>query len=426
MGLAYLFKNETLKNFSIYFLTGLTNRLGSAIIFPFTFIFLKPEDYALFALAHSLITLLTILFGAGLKQVLMIEYFKNNDAQNQELINFILNFYFFIIAPIFAIAILFRNTIGDWLVARPEGSGLIVFCAVFSFLSFFNEIYLQLLRLKNLAKNYSKLQIINTFISICASYILVAYFDKKAYGLLYANLFGAIFIFFNGFNFIFPRKVIQNLKFCHKLNYIWQGLSYMPTILCGWIISSSAKFFLSRFSTLDQLGLYSFAESFGYIFYLCILQPLNGSYVQDVLKNFAQNQKFLEIEKTNKKNLARAMAAMFLLVFIGYFCAIKLFYLLLPSSYLNAINYIFILFVGYTFMMGSYFTTILLEFKKKNLFLIFSFAFVAIVNLFLNKILIPQYHAWGACIAGLISYVLYFVITLIFNYLVCRYQIRET
>ncbi|MCL4361609.1 oligosaccharide flippase family protein [Candidatus Dependentiae bacterium] len=418
---------KIIKNFFIYSGGAMLVKALSALSIPFTLAFLSTTEYGLLSIVNNFTNILSILIGFGLRQVFWIEYFHCEKNQIKKMINDLIFLYLIIDIPIFFFLLANIKIINKYIFFNFADPSLIICTLAIVFFSFFNEFFYQALKYQQSARLYTILQITNSVISILLSFFLIVYFKLSVLGVVVANLIGILPIIFIGF-YLYLKKNCHN-KFSfpetnQMKNYLKTGLTFIPSMIFAWLMSSSDRFILAKLSSLSDVGIYSLADSFGQLYYLIILQPLSGSYLPDLYEQFANNKNnILDVEKYNKKIMFYSMLIMFVLITGGY--GIVKFFLkyILPPKYCSVTDYIWFILVGYIFLMGTYFTTAIIQFKKHKLFLAISFCLPAIINVILNFILIPYFKIYGCIISTLISYVAYFLITFFYNlYILKNYE----
>ena len=244
-------------------------------------------------------------------------------------------------------------------------------------------------------------------------------FDVGFVGIIWAQTVSTIiaallFFFFLSEHYFLRTQIKKSLSKTYY--YILYGLPFIPGIMFSWVLASGDRWVLAYYSSMHEVGIYAIADLFAQLFYTLVLIPWSGSYLPHIMQTYAQNENNLApIEKKNKQIMVASMIAATLCILIGYVLFHSLLYRLLPSSYHASVPYILLLLIGQVFLLGSYFSSTLIQFHKKTYFLAFALAIPALSNLILNFLLTPQYGITGCTIATLISYVIYFMITYLYS-----------
>ena len=199
--------------------------------------------------------------------------------------------------------------------------------------------------------------------------------------------------------------------------YLKLGFPFIPAILCNWVLSSGDKWVLARYASLHDVGIYTIADMFGLLYQMIILYALRSSYTPHLMRKFATNQDNLKsVERWNQKNMWVSMIGMASLITAGYLIGKPILYWVLPLKYHEAVNYIWLVLMGYIFLMGTGFANTLIQFHKRTYFLAFALFVPAMLNIGLNILLIPYFNIYGCVSATLISYIVYFLLTLWYNH----------
>jgi len=109
------------------------------------------------------------------------------------------------------------------------------------------------------------------------------------------------------------------------------------------------------------------------------------------------------------------MAGLAIIITGGYIVGKPILYRILPIRYQPAIGYIWMILMGYIFLLGEHFASIFVIFKKKVYFQAGSILVPSILNLLLNILLVPSFGIRGCVIATLVSYATYFAIKIAYN-----------
>jgi len=168
--------------------------------------------------------------------------------------------------------------------------------------------------------------------------------------------------------------------FCQKLNYrldIW---------------------FLSAYRTTDQVGIYSVAAS---ISIFLLLRARNAQ--RTLINSFSitDEQVNYKLIKDETKTLIRELAGIILLFLLA---ASILFYFFLGTEYRAGYPILYLLvagifFVSLTMPISAYFV-----YKNIPKYNLLSAATGLIINIVLNRMMIPTWGIWGAAMASLITY----------------------
>jgi Polysaccharide biosynthesis protein. len=203
--------------------------------------------------------------------------------------------------------------------------------------------------------------------------------------------------------------------------YIKRGLPFVPRVLFGWILAVGDRWILAKYGTLADVGMYTAADMFGKLFQVVFIVPFTLAYIPYMMEKLAaSHEKVIAIDKQNLKNMLLVMTSLTILVILIFKPLLFLFkpiiFIILPAKYHDALNYVLGLLIGYIFLLGSYFASIFIQFQKRVYFTLFALLVPAVFNVFLNIFLVPKFGISGCVFATLISYILYFLINIFYNF----------
>lgn len=421
-----------LKNFLHYSAASLLCRGLTFLIAPITIAFLSPTEFGLLSLTNSFVVIMTIITGLGLRHTLTLEYVHCNRESRDKLISNLVITYFLIAVPLFCFLSINRSLINHYFFCDQSSTAIILISLLLCFFTFFIEFFQQALQFRTQISLATKLQLAAALCSVLLIILFLVFFRLSVVGVIAAQLLGMFIVY----AYPFARAAIQGFKLAPSLHqvanhipsYLKLGLPFVPGMLCNWIMASGDRWFLANYSTIHNVGIYTVADAFGGLFHIIISNSITAVYLPHLLKKFANNkEKISHLEATNKKIMYASLIGAFVIVTLGYVMVLPLLYLVLPTAYSESIAYIWFTFIGYIFLMGTYFASILIQFHKKAYFLAFSLVIPALFNCVLNRMLIPHYAIYGCLTATVSSYLLYFMITLTYNYmLVAKHkQLKE-
>jgi len=410
---------SVLKHFFIYSFGSFFMRSISMILVPLNMRKLTPTDYGTLSLITAFITIATALIGLGLRQVLSIEFFHQNDAGKRRIITEMLIIYTMIALPIMIIAWQVRTFIITYIFFNTITTAQLIPALITIFLFFYAELLYQLLQYEQKAMPLTILQMGLALISATITLVALWIFNIGLVGIIWAQtvttmLATIIFFLFLAKNYFLYTTIQEGLSKTYY--YLLYGLPFIPGIICSWMLSSADRWVLASYRSMHDVGIYAIADLFAQLFYTLVLIPWSGSYLPYIMRRYAEHKdNIAPIERENRQIMAISMLGTTMVICMGFFFGKPVLYYLLPSTYYAAIPYMFILLLGQIFLLGSYFSSSLIQFHKKTLFLAFALAIPAILNLLLNLILIPYFSIYGCTAATLLSYSIYFMITYRYN-----------
>ena len=410
---------SVIKHFFIYSFGSFFLRSISMILVPLNMRKLAPTDYGTLSLITAFITIATALIGLGLRQVLSIEFFHQDDVGKRRIITEMLIIYTAIAIPTIGIAWQARTVIIRYIFFNSITTAQLAPALITVFLFFYAEILYQLLQYERKAIPLTTLQIILALISAAITLVSLWIFNIGLVGIIWAQTVTTVLATLIFFLFLakhyFLRSAI-NTTLSKTYYYILYGLPFIPGIICSWMLSSADRWVLASYSSMHEVGIYAIADMFAQLFYTLVLIPWSGSYLPYIMQRYAAHKDNLApIERENRQIMCMSMIGATIVILIGFFCSRSLLHYLLPPTYYAAIPYILVLLLGQIFLLGSYFASSLIQFHKRSYFLASALAIPALINLLLNLLLTPYFGIPGCTAATLISYGIYFMITYLYN-----------
>ena len=412
-----LHKARVLKDFFTYSFGSLILRAVSLFLVPFIMRILTPSDYGALALLTAFITIGTAIMGLGLRQILSIEYFHHDASNQKKLINELLAIYTVIAVPTLCFAWLLKKQILAYIFFDSVSSTALLATLSSISLFFYAELLYQILQYNRRAKQLTLLQITVACITMLTTILTVWILQLGVAGVVWAQAFGQLYATVIGLNlyirknYSFHRNIPKALK--KIIPYIQYGAPFIPGIICSWILASSDRWMLGYYYSVREIGIYSVADLFAQLFNTLVLVPWAGSYLPYILQRYKQHEHVIEtIEQENQRIMWISMAVATILISLGFGICKPLLLWILPPSYHESLNYVWLLLMGQVFLLGSYFASALIQYKKKTFFLAFALIMPAFLNLLLNTLLIRPLGILGCSFATCLSYLAYFGLTL--------------
>jgi O-antigen/teichoic acid export membrane protein len=178
------------------------------------------------------------------------------------------------------------------------------------------------------------------------------------------------------------------------------GLPLIPVSLGMFVLNFSDRFFLQHYANLTEVGIYSLGYKFGMASGVLITSPFLlfwGAYAYEV------------VERPDGRRLVARLQVYFTTVLLASTLAISMFAeplvrLMCPPDYWRAAHVIPIVGLAYVLVGLSYFFRVGLQYTKQTKYLGYAVGASALLNVPLNFLLIPRFHAMGAAWATLLSF----------------------
>ncbi len=398
------------------------NKIIPFLLLPLLTIYINPADYGKIAIVNITISVVTVLISINFNGAILRSHFELNRVKQNQLFISAIKFTFFNSAILLLLmsTVIFVLKTFFGLTNIYEISTYWGFFAVF--ISLANALFaLLLVYFQVRLKPYLHISVIilNTFTTAVISIIFVIVFKWGWEGrLLGIGVSSSIIILSMA---LWWKKdsqpsvqAIENKYFTSKLYGF--GLPLIPHALSGVALVGIDRLFLSHFSDLKTVGIYSVAYQFGIIISI-IVSAINTSWAPIFFLRITNNEHQYVLKKT---------VSIFIIIIILFFTLnistkwmIKTF---LDKNYLDAVNFISLITLGYMFEGFYIILSNYIIFFNKNIVLSYLTIIGLVVNTILNIVLIPARGAQGAAEATLVTYIIYFLI--VFSYIVGYYKKR--
>lgn len=407
------------KKFLVFALGPVVAAVLGFISVPLLAWFYSPEEIGRIAMLQVAITFCLLLFGLGLDQAYVREYYESTDRSGLLYSTLMPGLFFlvvglapFVFFPEWMALILFD-------VSDKWAGILVLFIILVSFLSRF---FFLMLRLQEESFLFFLCQVLPklALILLILGYVFFSV-TPDIFSLLAANflsLSAVIVVFFLlvSFDFgVFIRKTLELDKLRRMLAYC------LPMLLSGvayWGLTAVDKIFVRSFSTFGELGMYSVAVSFAAL--ATIFQNVFGLLWSPwVYRKYAENGL--------TRSLMVRIQRQAVVVVVVIFCLMGMFSWtidwVIPSNY-SSVKYIVVACVGLpVFYTLSEVTGVGVGITRRTMLFMCATFFALAVSVLLNYFLVPVYGGAGAAVSTCISLWLFFVLkTEISNYIWQRFS----
>ncbi|AEX85584.1 membrane protein involved in the export of O-antigen and teichoic acid [Marinitoga piezophila KA3] len=336
----------------------------------------------------------------GFDQAFVREFNVEKDKKNLLWNSFIIPFSFSIIVMI--TYLYFYEPISKLLFGSVEEYiiKILAFSLPFSIFNRFNNL---IIRMKEKAKLFSFIQLLNKIIGLILTIVILLFFNRNFKGIIQAQFLTLIltatittFINYNYwfYQFKFDKELIKQLmKF---------GLPIIPSSIILWLLNSMDKIALRIWADFYSIGLYSAA--FKIVGMIIIIQTAFLSFWPPTAYRWYENKvKIKKYEEVSNK-LNSILTILFALVVLlrNYIV------LLLSPEYKDATIIIpFLLFYPIMNTLSET-TQIGIGFTRKTYYNILITTVAGGANIIGNFLLVPKYGALGASISTGLSYIIFF------------------
>jgi O-antigen/teichoic acid export membrane protein len=309
------------------------------------------------------------------------------------------------------LSLLYKNIISDFFNLPLS---LILFFGPIISLNIINNWFIYYLKAKRDSGLYKNIFIIKQIISFITTILFIYLLDDKRYmGKVYSDVFVLVIFIFLFFRLILPiiriRFDLNQLKFMFSY-----GIGLMPALISGAIISQLDRVMVAKYISMGDAGIYSLSYSVASILTL-LSGAIYNSWIPDYFKLIGE-KKYLEHDK---KVISFVSYLTFICILIMLFGDIGAKILFADSFTTKTILIPIITFgVFWSALTPSYQRHI--SYSNKTYWTSAIFIICALLNYFLNMLLLPIYGVEAAAFTTLISYLCQFIL----SYLIVKLIIK--
>jgi len=398
------------KHFLIYGFGNILSRIVSFLLIPLYTHYLTTSQYGTLELLELTTYIAGMFLALGISQSVMRFYYDSDDpGKRHEVVSTAL-------LSIWVIALFGMS----WLVLFSPGISILVFKTIdnaglfrlifitFAF-SLSNEIPFSFIRAQQKSILFTVISVSKLTLTVVLNILFIVGFKWGVRGIILSGVIS------NGISGILLtaytiKQTGIHFSWTRLKEMIRYGFPYIPGGVGMFVLNFADRFFLQRFASLSEVGIYSLGYKFGTI--------INGL-VMDPFFSIWRPKMFELAKKEEAKDIYSVMLTYFL--FLEIFVALGISVLIKDvitaisdPAYHAAYKVVPLILLSYI-LWGGYFHVqvgILLSKKTKNIAYIVAVS--ALSNLIMNYILIPRMGMWGAALATLVSFAIMFIL----NYLI--------
>ncbi|NLI16538.1 MAG: lipopolysaccharide biosynthesis protein [candidate division Zixibacteria bacterium] len=396
------------KDAVIYGLVGGIRSLTEFLLLPIYAYFLNPTEFGKLdvILVYTAVILVGIIFELT-NGVFRFYHDDSSISYRRRLISTI-TYYHICVAAFAALVIcLFSKDISAFLTGTASEANLIVLSAIIVLLNSAITMPLNLLRLQNRPAAYSAISFVQIGVAVGAIVFFVAYRKLGIEGVLLARIL----------------SMIPTLIFCFwiqranlKLNFDFELLAkvakysapLLPVGSAVWIVNALNRYFLLKYTSLDDVGYFSVGQKFT-IFITLMVMAFQLAWPQFAFSRINNNQAKPIFSRIFSYYIA---ASIWVVLFIGFFGK-SLIIMQASAIYLPAAGLMVPLSLAMMFYGIFYIFTTGLNITRKTFMILLPMGLGLITNIVLNMLFASRGGAMAVAIVSLFSYLVMALVTLI-------------
>jgi O-antigen/teichoic acid export membrane protein len=375
---------------------------------PFVTRMVSPGELGKSSLFTLTQTLLTFVIFLGLDQS-FVRYYNTGVEKKKLLFNSLILPICVCFIVIIGI-IIFNNELSFWLFGQYEPLIIFGLCFLLPLIIIYGFAQ-QLIRMELRGKLYSILSIIFQLTNFLCLFLLLLFIERSFRMIIFATILS---YFINTILVILFTKNVLNVRlnnFNKNLvkDLLHFGLPLVPATLLSWVLNSFDKIGLKKWSSFEELGLYTAA--FKIVSLLAIVQAVFTSAWTPVAYRWYENKE----DNSNFDKVSVVVLAVMVTGFAFIIIFRDIIMLFLGDEYRSvSLIFIYLLFVPVMYTVSE--TTALgIGFSKKTKFGLYVSIISVVINIIGNYLLIPDFGARGAAISTCISYLVFFWMRTLFS-----------
>jgi O-antigen/teichoic acid export membrane protein len=398
-----------LKDSFIYGLERYLAAFAGVFLVPvYTRIF-TPDDYGVIEVINTIISIVAVFAVLGMDSALAFHFYDTKEEKDRKIIistNFLFRIAF--ICLLSMILIIAADFISEKFLKSLEKAIYLKIAIVTLLFGSILGFCLDLLRFRLKPVRFSIVSLGSTTCVIALSIYLVVYLKAGLYGVFGANvitglIFAVVAVWMNRGQI---KILFSAIRLKRMLAY---GLPLVPASVSIWVVGFSDRFFLTTYSTLQEVGLYSIGYKLSMVLSLitAAFQMAWGPLAFSI-KDEPDARVFYSRVLTYYL-VVTTVAALILSVF-----AKEILMVFTTSAFVGGYRVVGLLVYSIIFSGAYYIFAIGVNLTGKTAYISWTTGVAAISNIILNFILVPRYGMMGAAISsviaqGISAYLLYLI-----------------
>jgi O-antigen/teichoic acid export membrane protein len=383
----------------IYGIASLLINGSNIFLIPLYANYLTTTEYGIISSVTLFSTIGTSFLTLGLNSAITRFYVEFDKVEFKR---FLFSVFFFQLSIAFLIActfIFFGGFFLDHLFANVPYDPFLKYGIYIGLTGIFSTIPLALLQAQSKALLY---RILTTTSFIIATTLMISFIVFRKEGSLggikaslYANLLMApVYVWF----------ILRNGEISFRVSYLKTALLFSLPIMVyavfGTLTELSSRYFIERFISLSELGIYNIAQQIASLLVL-LINAVNMAWVPIFYEEAKKNENSTLFSDFGK-------LLVFTTTLVGLTLSLfskELIALLMPESYSSVSIYIPYLVLAYIFGSGYWVLVISpISFSRKTIYLPVLTILSGVLSISLSLLLVPNVGAIGAALSTLISY----------------------
>lgn len=408
-----LSKKIILDFFNYYVFTIITALIGIVSVTYLTNL-LSPQEYGMIGIYNSILFFIPSIISFSVNGLQAIEIVDKTEQEYFEFRNSYIFFLLFNSLLGFFGVILFTQLIGEYIF-------LVYMALIMGILLSFSSIHNT--ELINNAKptQFGIFSTLTQILILFFSFVFLKELNLSWKFRIYSFIIAEIIVI--GIRYFFFSNILKTLKFTIRKSLFKKMYSYgIPLlfyVLLGWVLNQSDRFFLVKFFSLNEVGIYTVAAGLS-----SVIVMINSNLIKVLMPIIYK--KLSNGTKGNYVNMITFYYSIFIFTISLFYCVFLKYYshLFLNINYQKSLNITYIMSFSQA-LFGIYTTRgIVIDYYKKNTQKTLIVAICTVILIGLTFFLIPRVGYLSPVISLLLSFFLLLILTFFYSdYLLKKYEI---
>ena len=383
--------------------------------------YLTPQDYGIVALVLSFQMFLPIILSLKLGSSLSRFYFEHTGSDLKVFISTLLFVIFMLSLTATTIIYINVDSIVSYIfpLTLHKYYELFKIGVIVSFLAIFNNFFINLVRVREKAKLFMKIQLTLFVVNFIINITEVIILERGAYGVIEASMISVIISLL-----IYTYINKKYLGMTRKCEYLIEPIKFsfflIPHSLSGLISMYSDRIILEKYVTLSAIGLYMLADKIAMIIKM-IVNEFNHAFSPYFIRK-SKESKQVAIKEVQNISLIFIYLTSMIVVTISLF-SVEIVYFLLDKRYFDTWMMIPLLSSAYIFRSLYCFSSSGLFYEKKTGRVAMITILAGLINIALNILLIPYYGVIAAVYTTIFSFFITFIMSELMSYKIYYLQL---
>ena len=399
-----------IKHSSVYGSASLLQKGIGFVMIPVYTHYLSPADYGLLELMELTINVITTLISMGLGQA-VIRFYHSYENPEDKIEVFTTSFVFTIFICLISVILLelFVKPIAGIALGNPDYYRYLQIMFIAMGLQTVAYVPESFLLAKKSSVTFSIISVGTLISYLTFNVLFLVVFNMGIIGILLSMLITKVL------NTSSLLIVTLRIKLAFSWKKLKEGVSFglplIPASIGMFVMHFSDRFFVQKYCTLNDLGLYSLGYKFGMIVYVIVSAPIFRIW---------DSQRFEIAKAKEAKQIFGRMFTYYAFVVVFFGLGISVFIreiisIMAASEYGGAVAVVPLIVLSYIFFGTSNFLTLGIMITNKTKYIAYIQLSAAAINIILNMHLISWYGVMGAALSTALSFLWLSILTFILS-----------